>query len=189
MTATDFTGLAGLAFAITTSILAWPNLARRSLAVRLGLATILLIALLIPFGDLSLTKFLRGIVGDLSISTLALLARTLQKPSAPIKTSALLLIAISGLVLYIFALGFSTFDFYRSGFGNYYLISSLFAVTLLAWWRQNFVLLSCLSLASLAWSVGYYESTNLWNYLLDPLLVIYAISALIHRLLTRKKTI
>jgi len=32
----------------------------------------------------------------------------------------------------------------------------------------------------LAWSIEWYESRNLWDYLLDPLLFIYVITRLVH---------
>ena len=32
----------------------------------------------------------------------------------------------------------------------------------------------CIALAVAAWSAGWYESPNLWDYLLDPWLAIYA---------------
>jgi len=35
----------------------------------------------------------------------------------------------------------------------------------------------CIALAVFAWDIGWYESNNLWDYLLDPLLSIYALNA------------
>jgi hypothetical protein len=35
-----------------------------------------------------------------------------------------------------------------------------------------------ISLAVLAWSVGWYESGNLWDYLIDPLLAVYSVFVL-----------
>jgi hypothetical protein len=34
----------------------------------------------------------------------------------------------------------------------------------------------CIALAVVAWSAGWYESPNIWDYLLDPWLAIYAIA-------------
>jgi len=39
------------------------------------------------------------------------------------------------------------------------------------------VLALSIALAVAAWSFGWYESTNLWDYLLDPWLAIYALIA------------
>jgi len=36
-----------------------------------------------------------------------------------------------------------------------------------------------IALAVLAWSTEWYESRNLWDYLLDPMLFIYAITQLL----------
>jgi hypothetical protein len=41
--------------------------------------------------------------------------------------------------------------------------------------RYSTFLALCIALAVAAWSAGWYESPNLWDYLLDPWLAVYAI--------------
>jgi hypothetical protein len=46
----------------------------------------------------------------------------------------------------------------------------------LAAWIWNYYLVAlCIAFAILAWTVGWYESSNLWDYLLDPWIAIYAL--------------
>ena len=92
-----------------------------------------------------------------------------------------MLIVITALVLYPLALGISSFDPYRLGFGNLWFIVGLLIVALAAWFQQYTLIALSISLAVLAWSVGWYESNNLWNYLIDPWVSIYAIFALLKR--------
>ena len=73
------------------------------------------------------------------------------------------------------------FDPYRLGFGDLWLISGLLFLALAAWAWQCMLIALSLSLAVLAWSIGWYESSNLWDYLLDPWISIYALAVLLKR--------
>ena len=150
--------------------------------MKIGLVVGLLIAMTIPFGGLSAVEFMRGITGDLSITTLVLLAITFKVPS-PVggRGWLLMFIALVTIALYPLALGLSTFDPYRLGFGNLWFIAGLLLVALVAWLRQYTLIALSISLAVLAWSIGWYESNNLWNYLLDPWVAIYALVVLVKK--------
>lgn len=185
MLITDFTGMAGIAFGCTILLLRWPVLAALTSVRRTVLGAAVLALLLLPFGGLSIAELMRGMTGDLSITSLLLLAMAMRKPSMPIKSEILLLIVLSGGALYVLSLGFGEYDLYRPGFGNLFLLAGLLIVAIVAWWRNELML--SLPLAVLAWSVGYYESTNLWDYLLDPVLLMYALGAMIYRLILRYK--
>jgi hypothetical protein len=203
---TDITGLAGVALAIVTLALRLKFLARLQLQLKIALACGLLILAVIPFGGLSAAEFVRGISGDLSVTSLVLLAlflvlprplsggranmgaetllyhRANLRPSRPpARGKFLILIVIAALALYPFALGVSTFDPYRLGFGNLWFIAGLLIVVLAAWIRQYTLIAFSISLAVLAWSVGWYESNNLWNYLIDPWVSVYALAALVKK--------
>jgi hypothetical protein len=203
---TDITGLAGVALAMVTLALRLRFLARLQLQLKIGLASGLLILAVIPFGGLSAAEFVRGISGDLSVTSLVLLAlflvlprplsggranmgaetllyhRANLRPSRPpARGKLLILIVIAALALYPFALGVSAFDPYRLGFGNLWFIAGLLIVVSAAWFRQYTLIAMSISLAVLAWSVGWYESNNLWNYLLDPWLAIYSCGALVKK--------
>ncbi len=141
---------------------------------RFSLGLFVLLAMLIPWGGVSLAEFVRGISGDLSISTV-LLILVQQFAGKPLNLRPFFgLIALASLALYPFALGLTLFDSYRIGFGNYLFLLTILTITLLALWKNQKLIASVLSLAVLAWSVGYYESSNVWDYLLDPWLTIVA---------------
>lgn len=182
---TDITGLAGIAFALAALIV--PLVARISgRAVLLYIAVCMLLALL-PFDGLSVAGYLRGLTGDLSIASLLLLTLALQRRMSDSNDEAagrqglLVLIALAALALYPMALGLGLFDSYRLGFGNGEFIAGLLFITLLAWIRKYTFIAFCISLAVLAWSIGWYESNNLWDYLIDPWGAIYAMAALVKR--------
>lgn len=190
---TDFSGLAGIALAIILLALRLPVLRDLRRGQKAGLALFMLIVLVLPLGGLSGIEFVRGVSGDLSMTSLLLLA-TLSKDgmlNVGQKYRVLFLVAAGAAVLYPFALGWGMTDTYRFGFGNVWFLTGLLLVALLALRRQCPVVAAGISLAVLAWSVGWYESNNLWDYLLDPWLSIYAMAALVKQavLLGRRKII
>lgn len=190
---TDVTGLAGISLAIVALTLSLPVATRLQPKLQAWLAGAILVAANIPFGGMSAAEYVRGITGDLSIATLLLLALPMlghrsnplsQKLTATNhaeKFSLFAFVAIAALALYPCALGIGMFDPYRLGFGNFWFISGLLFIALMAWARQHTLVALSLSLAVLGWSIGWYESNNLWDYLLDPWVSIYALAVLLKR--------
>jgi hypothetical protein len=74
------------------------------------------------------------------------------------------------------ALGLSAFDPYALGFAGpargLLLVLSLLA--LFAWWGGRILLLLAILLGIGAYRLGLLESSNLWDYLLDPWLAVAA---------------
>ncbi len=182
---TDMTGLASSAVAITAVVIQLPGVARlQRTHVAMLVFTVVFVALL-PIGGLPLAVYVRGWMGDLSITSLVLLTLTILRilpgwslSDSRAKYSLFILIALAALGLYPLALGIGFFDPYRLGYGNPWLLGGLLLLALIACFRQLQLVALTIMLAVLAWSVGWYESSNLWDYLLDPLLATYAISAL-----------
>jgi hypothetical protein len=83
-------------------------------------------------------------------------------------------ISVLALLLYPFALGLGMLDPYRSGFGGVSLLVMLALLSLWSMRRGSYLLPAACSLAVLAWSLGWYESTNIWDYLIDVPLALYA---------------
>ena len=183
---TDLTGLMGSALLIAIAVLQLPRiqrLPRRYLAL-LTAATILLC--LIPFSELPAAAYVRGMVGDLSVTTLVLMLIALLRPHCVLVANhelrhIYIVLAVAAVCLYPLALGVGMYDPYRLGYSNMLFIATvlLFAIAALLI-RENLVAL-CLTLATLAWSLGWYESTNLWDYLIDPLVAVFGIVALLVR--------
>lgn len=181
---TDLTGLAGIASLIAAWALQLPRveqLPKRYLAM---LAAAVLIVSLIPFNGLPLAAYVRGITGDLSITTMVLLWAALLKPYCAAiglkqRDHLLMLVAAAALLLYPMTLGMSLYDPYRMGYGDTVFVAAVLAIASAAWLLRHSLIATSLALATLAWSLGWYESTNLWDYLLDPLVAIYALGTLL----------
>ena len=182
---TDLTGLTGSMLAILVLLARFPRVRVLPPLRRAGVLAAAVVVVSIPLWGLSLAGFVRGIAGDLSITTLVLLAMALLRAfhDRPLveernRLGVLQAIAVAAVLFYPFALGLGMFDPYRLGFGNLWFMVALLALAVWASLRASMLLAVCIALAVAAWSVGWYESTNLWDYLLDPWLAIYAIAAL-----------
>lgn len=181
---TDMTGLASSATAITAAAFLLPGITRMPRPNLALLASAVAVVVLVPFGGLPLAAYVRGVIGDLSITSLVLLILTILRPLfgwPPSSTKAKLalhaLITVAALGLYPLALGMGYFDPYRLGYGSLWLVSALLLVALVAYSRRLTVVTLSIALAVFAWGLGWYESSNLWDYLLDPLVSAYAVSA------------
>ncbi len=148
-------------------------------------------------GD-SITIYLHGLLSDLSISSLALSIHYLitadnssyriSKQNIPL----FYLIALSGLFFYPAALGLGMVDPYSWGFINYSaLLSSLIFISLLAiliifaFIKQYSLLLLTLVLCLAGYQLRLLESQNLWDYLFDPIIFIYALlTTIVHFFIT-----
>ena len=139
-------------------------------------------AVLATFGELSAAAYVRGVTGDLSMTTLVLAgaACVAQFTRGTVIESRDLrvlfwLVAAAAAFLYPFALGWTRFDPYALGYGSIEFVTALLLVTLAAWhFRRNLVVLIVVA-AALAYCVGAYESRNLWDYLIDPLVALVAL--------------
>lgn len=191
---TDLTGLFGITLAIVALLARLPrvrSLPLRQKAALLAGATILM---QIPVWGLSLAEFVRGVTGDLSVFSLLLLAVALARSLSDQalvedsnRNAALLAIVLVAAPFYPLVLGVGMFDPYRLGYGNLWFMTALLGAAIWASLRHSTLLAVGLALAVAAWSVGWYESTNLWDYLLDPWLAIYAFASQASYWLTRLK--
>jgi hypothetical protein len=181
-------GVLGLA-AIATLIHWW----RVPLRTRYALMLAAAFALFIPFGDLPAAAYLRGVTGDVSVTTLILagaacIARLTGKALIERRDRQVLkqLLALAAAFLYPLALGWTQFDPYALGYGSVGFVTALLVVTLAAWRAKLYAIVFIVIAAALAYLAGAYESRNLWDYLIDPLVCAYALARLLgglrHRL-------
>ena len=179
---TDATGLFSAGLVCVATISALPGLAR--LRRRYPVAVLGASALVawVPLRTLPVAGYLRGVVGDLSITTDLLLLCSLLRMLFggggidPRNRLALqILVAVGGLTLYPRSLGFPVSDPYRLGYANPWLLIALFGLALVAWSLQLNLVASAIALAVLAWGVGWHESRNLWDYLMDPMAWAYGL--------------
>jgi len=125
--------------------------------------------------ELPLVAYVRGVIGDLSIVTMLLLWTSLLSGSKPTPLAFKVSVACIAIVFYPLALGFGMIDPYAWGYGSilFFIAVLLFAVVCgLANWSKGVWMIA---IAILAWAAHWHESANLWDYLLDPFLAIWAL--------------
>ena len=153
------------------------------LVVRIALLLLLANLFYWPVGlslELPLSAYVRGVTGELSIVTMLMLWSTLvpQNPKTPLGFSVV--ITMIALAFYPLALGYGMFDPYAWGYGTLGLLIAVVVFALicgLVGWVKGVWLMS---LAIIAWSFHWHESTNLWDYILDPFLAVWAIYSIFH---------
>ena len=137
--------------------------------------------------ELALAAYVRGAIGDLSVVTTLLLWSALLPSNKSAPFAFKLSIAMIALAFYPFALGLGMIDPYAWGYGSIaFLIAVLvFAVICgLAHWSKGVWIIG---LAIIAWTVHWHESVNLWDYLLDPFLAIWAIFGIFSTVLRKRR--
>ena len=130
--------------------------------------------------ELPLAAYVRGFTGELSITAMLLLWTAYISPKEiHVPAGVKVWIALVAIVFYPLALGVSMLDPYAWGFGSFTLLAAVIATALIAWFAGSNRIAIILALAILAWAVGWHESANLWDYILDPFLGLWAIGSLI----------
>ena len=149
-------------------------------AIRL-LAVLLLVNLFFwPLGmslELPLAAYVRAVTGELSIVTMLLLWSSMLPAAKKTPLGFKVVVALIAIAFYPLALGLGMLDPYAWGYGSIgFLIATIFfaiACGLAGWTKGVWIL----SIAIIAWTVHWHESANLWDYLLDPFLAIWALLA------------
>ena len=130
--------------------------------------------------ELPLAAYVRGFTGELSITSMLLLWTAYFSPKEIHVPAAMKgWIAIVALAFYPLALGVSMLDPYAWGYGSITLLAAVIITALIAWLAGSNRIAIILALAILAWAAGWHESSNLWDYILDPFLGLWAIGSLI----------
>lgn len=136
---------------------------------------IAVVVLLVPVQGLVIARWVAGLNANFSIPLTVILAvivweRVFERSLLAERewTTAWSFGAIGGLALYPMALGLGSFDPYEWGWPFSPLFVVIGALTVLLIWKQNrfgFLLV----LAAVAFQLRLLESTNYWDYLLDPI--------------------
>ena len=155
------------------------RLPARALMCVAGAAALAL--LIVPIGGIVVARWVAGLNANFSVPLTGLLAaavweRAFGTPilSAAEWRTAWLFGALGGLALYPFALGVGSFDPYEWGwrFSPLFVMTAALTVWLI-WKRNKFG--SLLLLAAAAFHLRLLESTNYWDYLLDPVFCIVSL--------------
>ncbi len=161
---------------------------------RLALAAIVIALIVAPLGELSLAARLRGILGDASVSSMALLLlyfgqafgpqawRDGLRRHRPQLTVLATLLVVVAAVFYPLSLGLGWADPYAAGYYPSVLsaiLLTLFCIAAFSGWWLAAVLLA---LAYFGFAGHWLESTNLWDYLFDvPLSIAALVWVMTHR--------
>ena len=137
--------------------------------------------------DLPLAAYVRGVVGDLSIVTLLLLLSSLFLNQRPAPAGFKLGIVIVGFAFYPFALGFTMFDPYAWGYGSIAFLIAVLLCAIVCVLANSIREAWIIAFAIIAWGISWHESANLWDYLLDPLLLAWATLSLIAGVMRQRK--
>lgn len=174
-------GLTGNTLLVVYAALYSTRASKAASGIRLGIVALVCALLWLPLASMPAIAYVRGTLGDLSVTTVFLLVlgcwheltgRALRERD---QTHLLMLGALAaGLTLYPWSLGLTRVDPYSWGYGSYLLVGVLCLLTLICWQRQAYMVVSALLLALTAYLLQLGESTNLWDYLVDPLLVLFA---------------
>jgi len=155
---------------------------RLPLAVRLLLIVVITLTVLLPLSEYPGWYYVRSIFGDSSITALFLYVALILQQNFSwqlYQENELVLlrrlVLAAALLLYPFALGVAQYDSYSLGYANPWLLTVLLILTLFCWYKKYYFLAVALTAGVTAWSLQLLESLNLWDYLIDPALLLIMI--------------
>lgn len=168
------------------------KLSSQEIPLVIRLAAVLLLANLFfwPLGmslELPLSAYVRGVTGELSIVTTLLLWSSLLTAAKKTPLGFKVAVLLIAIPFYPLALGLGMFDPYAWGYGSIGLLVAtiLFAIVCgLAGWTKGVWILS---FAIIAWAVHWHESANIWDYVLDPFLVIWALCSILRTVYLKRR--
>jgi hypothetical protein len=185
MTVSHIIGIGGHALLLSTIVLRLTCIFNLRRGYSYLLAVTAFIAVTVPVGAMPVAQVTRGIFGDMSITSLILLGYFFISPTSSRDKSRQLfiLVIITGLLFYPAALGLGMLDPYQWGYLNSYrgiaspmlFLAALVGVMLIAARLNNDLILLCIAAATGAFLIGAMESKNIWDYLIDPMIVTFGL--------------
>lgn len=146
-----------------------------------GALVVLFLALLLPIANGSAGTYLFGVIGQPSVVVLLLLmdsalAHFRGRAVVGDAERQILYAAVAGIgiVFYALALGVSPFDPYALGYRPWLPGAVLLLAGVLAYIKDAPGLLLLVAIPLVCFALRVLESPNLWDYYVDPLLVLYA---------------
>ena len=187
---TDFFALLGINLVLCA---AFARLLSREGEVRppvkwLVAAVFLLLWLPVGSAHIPVVAYVRGVSSDLSVTLVALACVGLWQRLCGVnllasreRAALFCVVALVAVMLYPTALGWGDFDAYRLGWGSPFVLVALLVLCVAGWLAEFRLLPLLIAVVLLAWVAGLMESTNLWDYLMDPWL---SATAFVHCLVT-----
>ena len=131
-----------------------------------------------------IAPFMHGMFGTPSLTLLQLAVLQLaNKTPSPLSYRPALGLLLFVALFYPAALGWGPFDPYALGYQPSALLAALIPLAGALWWRRLDSWLIILAIDLAGYASGLFA--NLWDALLDPLLVLLALIVVGHRLVTR----
>jgi len=178
---TDFLGYLGLSLILASGPV---YLARRLGASSQKIAVCLLVCLcvwLIPWNGQSPVFYIRGVIGDISATTWALVLLFYGpmllfpvKQYHPVRGSAGLMVLAMLIPLYASTLGYWHYDLYAWGYDPTWMLPATGLMMLWAWYAERRLALAWLCGVA-CFAMGWLPGRNLWDALFDPVLAIGSI--------------
>lgn len=185
MTTATAMGLAGAALLLLNGAMLIVARWKPGRATAVATVAAMTLAGFVPVRDSSLAEYLWSLTGHLSAPTLLLLAHAAMRRAdlaprhEPQQFSALMrLVAPVAVLFYPLALGFTPVDPYAWGYQPFWILLGMLFLFVCAVIRGKHLVANLLTAGVLAWLLDLYDSGNLWDYLLDPLLAFFALGHL-----------
>jgi hypothetical protein len=126
--------------------------------------------------------YVRSVFGDSSVTALFFYVAIILQQNVswqPYQENELVLlrrlVVAAAILLYPFALGLTQFDSYSLGYASMWFLAALMLLTLFCWHRKYYFLAVAITAAVVACSLQLLDSANLWDYLIDPALLVIVI--------------
>ncbi len=161
---------------------------RRSLRLAVILALTASGFLFVPINSVSLILQLKGVFADLSLTTVMLLTiwPLLRVNNISLNGSDFTwlcaVVLTLAFTLYPMALGVGPYDSYMLGYQPSVLLTLVAAMGVLAVQKKYWVSAATVVVVLFGYWLRVLPSQNFWDYLLDPILVIFAVIHLLHYL-------
>lgn len=146
------------------------------------LPVLVILAIAVPVHGLTVGEWLRSVIGDPSILSMIVFSdiasrRLWQYRLVQDETRRWLLrgIALTGLMFYPLVLGMTSLDPYAWGYSPQLLGTLIAVVSFVVWQKGRRNLAVILLLPLPAFHLSLLESVNLWDYLMDPVIFVYAV--------------
>ncbi len=162
------------------------KLAERRLSFRIIVLLLCGLFPLIPIGGLNFSQQFLTVVGHISISTDILLSIVLLERVFGVdvnmsreRSTVLGMVVIGGALVFPPTFGLIQFNGYQLGFGPQILTIVIMGLAVVFALSKRNIAFWMLVLCFLSFEMHILASNNLWDYLLDPLLAIYAAGGLL----------
>ena len=190
-----FTSLTGLMeHALVLSSITLPFTKFLSFKFRFRIFALAFTMAWIPVNDLFIAGYSRGITGDLSVTTMIMIFIYILRSLFGLKLSVFenarlpaSILFFTGIFFYPLAMGFTLLDPYGMAYNPEILSFFLFVIAVIGWYFNNYLTVVCICAGVAGYVFRIFESDNLWDYIIDPVIFIIAAVYLILKFIKGRK--